>query len=829
MMEENEEDEEDDEGYPNFPEYSDTAKGNEDNEAEDQEAPDEPVDDDLGRAIADARIACETEKERLAFDQMIEDHNKLLYPTCEDGHKKLSTTLELLQWKAENGVTDSGFGKLLEIMKRKFPRGNEFPASTYEAKKVVCPLGLYVQKIHACINDCILYRGEYENLDACPVCTSLRYKIRRDDPGDVEGERPRKRVPAKVMWYAPIIPRLKRLFRNKEHARLLRWHKEDRKKDVMLRHPADGSQWRKIDREFPNFAQDARNLRFGLSTDGMNPFGEQSCSHSTWPVTLCIYNLPPWLCMKRKFIMMPVLIQGPKQPGNDIDVYLKPLVEELLQLWSLAGVRVWDEHKQEEFDLRALLFVTINDWPALGNISGQSNKGYNACTHCLHELEGDYLEKCKKVVYLGHRRFLRLTHPVRKKGKHYNGEADHRRKPPHHDGVDIFGMVKDLDVIFGKGPGGRSVPNDDAGHAPMWKKKSIFWDLPYWEVLEVRSSIDVMHVTKNLCVNLLGFLGVYGKTKDTPEAREDQQRRKDPKKLHETDKGRHYSSYALTKAEKEIFFECLISIKVPSGISSNIKGIINMEKKTFQNLKSHDCHVIMTPLLPIALRGLLPENVRAHCEAMCIPQCNFSEGFLNPKPLPEGIAEEPSTIGAVCGNPVGTRSVIGRSNHDTSGLTGNFVSNFIDTVITKPGKPDSRPLQRQRGRNPSTAGIAHFRIDESKRVIITRPFGWSDRIDVFTRALDSPWADGEDNVRRPQQRSDDKDDDQPKHDSGGRRDHHKRRKNRNYDDNNLVAAGQASNRYHHHPHLHRSIKSSRPNLINPTRRSTTTWADEHDP
>ena len=52
----------------------------------------------------------------------------------------------------------------------------------------------------------------------------------------------------------------------------------------------------------------------------------------------------------------------------------------------------------------------------------------------------------------------------------------------------------------------------------MWKKKSIFWELPYWKVLEVRSAIDVMHVTKNLCMNLLGFLGMYGKTKDTPEA-----------------------------------------------------------------------------------------------------------------------------------------------------------------------------------------------------------------------------------------------------------------------------------------------------------------------
>jgi len=128
-----------------------------------------------------------------------------------------------------------------------------------------------VQKIHACINDCILYRGDDENKNECRVCGALRYKIRRDDPGDVEGEPPRKRVPAKVMWYAPIIPRLKRLIRNKEHAKLLRWHKENRKKDEMVRHP---SQWRKIDREYKDFADDARNLRFGLSTDGMNHFGE---------------------------------------------------------------------------------------------------------------------------------------------------------------------------------------------------------------------------------------------------------------------------------------------------------------------------------------------------------------------------------------------------------------------------------------------------------------------------------------------------------------------------------------------------------------------------
>jgi hypothetical protein len=152
----------------------------------------------------------------------------------------------------------------------------------YEAKKIVRPLGLEVQKIHACSNNCILYRGEeYENLNACPISSALRYKIRRDDPGDVEGERSRKRVLAKVMWYAPTIPWLKHLFRNKEHAKWLQWHKEDRKNYVMLRYPADGSQWRKINIEFSDFADDARNLRFGLSTDGMKFFMEQSYSHST--------------------------------------------------------------------------------------------------------------------------------------------------------------------------------------------------------------------------------------------------------------------------------------------------------------------------------------------------------------------------------------------------------------------------------------------------------------------------------------------------------------------------------------------------------------------
>ena len=143
-MEDNEE-EEDDDNYHMFPEYGDTATG----EVEDQQAPDEPA-DDLGRVIVDAHSNCESEKERLKLERMLEDYNKFLYPNCEDDQKKLGTTLELLQWKAQNGLTDKGFEILLKILKNMLPRDNVLPHSTYEAKKIVCPLGLDVKRyMHA--------------------------------------------------------------------------------------------------------------------------------------------------------------------------------------------------------------------------------------------------------------------------------------------------------------------------------------------------------------------------------------------------------------------------------------------------------------------------------------------------------------------------------------------------------------------------------------------------------------------------------------------------------------------------------------------------------
>ena len=67
--------------------------------------------------------------------------------------------------------------------------------------------------------------------------------------------------------------------------------------------------------------------------------------------------------MKRKFMMLTLLISGPKQPGNDIYVYLVPLIDDLKELWDV-GVDVYDAYKKKIFKLRVVLLWTVNDFPA---------------------------------------------------------------------------------------------------------------------------------------------------------------------------------------------------------------------------------------------------------------------------------------------------------------------------------------------------------------------------------------------------------------------------------------------------------------------------------
>ena len=84
----------------------------------------------------------------------------------------------------------------------------------------------------------------------------------------------------------------------------------------------------------------------------MNPFGNQNTNHITWPVFVWMYNLPPWKCMKTKYIHMSMLIQGPKQPRNNMNLYMGLLQEELNTLRNRPAW-TWDASKGEYFHMRA--------------------------------------------------------------------------------------------------------------------------------------------------------------------------------------------------------------------------------------------------------------------------------------------------------------------------------------------------------------------------------------------------------------------------------------------------------------------------------------------
>ncbi|KAL0285199.1 UNVERIFIED_CONTAM: hypothetical protein Scaly_2825500 [Sesamum calycinum] len=166
-----------------------------------------------------------------------------------------------------------------------------------------------------------------------------------------------------------------------------------------MRHPADSELWRDFDKKYPLFADDPRSVRIGLASDGFNPFGNMSTSYSIWPVLLVPYNLPPWMCMKDPFLLLSMLIPGPKGPGNDIDVYLQPLIDELKELWEV-GIEAYDAYKKENFILRAALMWTISDLPAYSYLSGWITSGYFACPICMSETTCEHLPNSQKRCYM---------------------------------------------------------------------------------------------------------------------------------------------------------------------------------------------------------------------------------------------------------------------------------------------------------------------------------------------------------------------------------------------------------------------------------------------
>uniref|UniRef100_A0A2N9FEG8 Transposase-associated domain-containing protein n=1 Tax=Fagus sylvatica TaxID=28930 RepID=A0A2N9FEG8_FAGSY len=236
------------------------------------------------------------------FYRLLWDAEQKLYPSCKT-LTKLSFVVTLFQMKCLYGWSDKSIEGLLELFRLALPEGHLVLDSLYSAKKIIRDLGLDYEKIDACINDYVLYRNEYASLEQCPICMESRWKsmennAENESDEDVIGKnKNKKKVPQKILRYFPLTPRLQRLFMTKRIASDMRWHKEGRVNDGVLRHPANSMAWKRLDKIHSWFALDSRNVRLGLATDGFNPFGVKECkvfglkTHDCHVIFQCLLSL----------------------------------------------------------------------------------------------------------------------------------------------------------------------------------------------------------------------------------------------------------------------------------------------------------------------------------------------------------------------------------------------------------------------------------------------------------------------------------------------------------------------------------------------------------
>ena len=231
-----------------------------------------------------------------------------------------------------------------------------------------------------------------------------------------------------------------------------------------------------------NFGSAPIDLQLGLVADGICPHGNVSNKHSTWPILVVMYNLPPWLASKKFFITLTILIPGEKAPTSEtIDVFLRPLVEELKKLWDgVAAVNMAKLVGSRNFRLRAALLFTVNDFPAYGLIAGQQVKGFVGCPLCGLDTYSEYSNVLKKMLYMGGRRLLYEGHRLHRSRASFNDLPEFN--PPHGrpSGRDIMehGEERAAFLEFG----GEADDDNDPVKVHGVKQASILFELPYWKV-----------------------------------------------------------------------------------------------------------------------------------------------------------------------------------------------------------------------------------------------------------------------------------------------------------------------------------------------------------
>ncbi len=186
------------------------------------------------------------------------------------------------------------------------------------------------------------------------------------------------------------------------------WHSRNKSTDGKVCHVLDNKAWAHIDRTWPESRGEPRNVKLGLATNGVNPFGENSNARSTSPMLFLNYNLPPWLVTKKFFLLLSMIIpRSSNVKSSNFDVYLAPMFEELVELWKgVRAVDVLQSVKRREFTMRAILMRAIHDFLAYKIVFGCQHQGYKTCFLCGTDIVSWWSKELGKSIFQGSRRWL---------------------------------------------------------------------------------------------------------------------------------------------------------------------------------------------------------------------------------------------------------------------------------------------------------------------------------------------------------------------------------------------------------------------------------------
>jgi len=176
-----------------------------------------------------------------------------------------------------------------------------------------------------------------------------------------------------------------------------------------------------------------------------------------------------------------------------------------------------------------------------------------------------------------------------------------------HDVVSKYG-----DIVFGLQLGKQKFPGFGLTH--NWVKQSIFYELSYLKTNLLRHNLDVMHIEKNVFENIFNtVMDVKGKTKDNIKARLDIALFCNCKNMElvcdESRVAKLRASFVLEKNAQLLVYKLLKTLHFLDGHASNISRLVNTEECRLYGMKSHDYHMFMQTLIPLAFLDLLPKGI----------------------------------------------------------------------------------------------------------------------------------------------------------------------------------------------------------------------------